>query len=135
MLKEIHKKKYISFFFTFSLLLEDVEEVLNLQDAVFGQVGAVDCILHFILAEFGSYGVLFDQSADLRVVRASQLSEGLNCVLLPYFQSNAGSSGEVLSHLSELRNHSLVDLVELLRSGSVEGEALESGDFETFLED
>lgn len=81
--------------------MENIEEIFDFQDAVFGEVRDMNSIFNFIYSEFGSDRTLFDESADLWVMGSGELSQLHNDILLSDFHNDAGSTGQLLSHLAE----------------------------------
>lgn len=114
------------------VLLEDVEEVVALEDAIVIEVGAVDRVLRDRGAEARADRVFSDGLGDVGVVRAADLAEGLDRVLLsfilgfleklPDFEGEARAHGQFGHHLGELRDQRFVHLQELLGRGLVQVE-------------
>lgn len=115
--------------------LLDGEEVFALELSILGQVGAVDRVLDSVCAEASSQCVWSQVLCNLWVHWAAQVTERLDCVLLADLHGNARARSHLLSQLSELWQHTLVNLEELLSSWSIEVEHLHSANLEALLKD
>ena len=93
-------------------LLLDAEEVFDLKQTVLLQVGAVHCVDCSGMSKFGPYGIWPQVFGNLRICRPTKLPECLDGILLSDFQNDARSSGHMLDHAHEFRQHSLVHLEE-----------------------
>ena len=118
-----------------SVVLLDGEEVFALQCAVFWQVCAVDCVSTPIQTVSCSQCVRSEILGDFWVHRSNQITEGFDSILLAYLHHDDRSSGHLLSHLRELRQHTLVNLQELLSCRPVQVEHLHGRDFESLVQD
>ena len=72
---------------------------------------------------------------NFRVVRAAELPEGSNSVLLADLESDDRAAGQILDDWLVLGQHTLVDLKELLHNGTVEVEELHGANLEPSLQD
>ena len=93
-------------------MLLDAEEVLDLKQTIFLQVGAVHGVDSSGVSEFGPYGIWPQVFGDLGIGRPAEFPEGLDGILLSDLQDDAWTSSHVLHHANEFRQHSFVHLEE-----------------------
>ena len=115
-------------------LLLDTEEVLDLKQTVLLQVGAVHCVDCSGMSKFGPYSIWPQVFGNLRICRPTKLPECLDSILLSDFQNDARSSGHVLDHANEFRQHSFVHLEEFFSSRPVKSEHFHRWNLEAFLQ-
>lgn len=72
---------------------------------------------------------------DLRVVRATEISEGSHNIILSHFKGDHWSVCHVLNKRHVLWKDALVDVVELLDDWASQVEKLHSGNLETSVQD
>ena len=94
-----------------NLDLEEVRKGIRLPDGVWSQV-------------FGDFGV----------IGSAEGPELLHHIFLSDLQHNRGTSAKVFNHGNVLRKDALVDVKELLSSGSIKVEHLHGRDFKTLLQ-
>lgn len=96
-------------------MLEDGEEVLALEDAVFGEVGAVDGVVDLVNSVLSSDAGRVEHGCFVGFVGTTEFSKGCYCVVLSDFKYYARASrAEVVDHRDKLREHSLVNFKKLL---------------------
>ena len=98
--------------------LQDLEEILNLETAVFRHVGAVHAVLNAVVAEFGTKGVWAQMLCDFRVVGSAEFAEAADSVILSDFEYHHGSVGQMFNERQILRKDALVHIVELFNNRS-----------------
>ena len=76
---------------------ESSEYESNLKRPIFLQISAVNCVLNSVVSKLGSECLRLELSRYFRIKRSAQLSKLLNCIFLPYFQSNSRSRGQLIN--------------------------------------
>ena len=71
--------------------LQNAEEVLALEHAILGHVGAMNGVLYFVRAELGAQRVRLEVLGNLGVVRTHKLTEAANGIFLSDFERDGGT--------------------------------------------